>query len=194
MRKSFSILTLALSFLFMTSVAEADPLLFNTILRGTNEFPSNASPGIGFSTVSIDGNLMTVSVTFSGLLGNVTVSHIHCCAGPGANAGVATQVPTFPGFPAGGQSGTYMATFDLSLATSYNPAFITAQGGLAQAQAAFIAGMISGNTYFNIHTDLFGGGEIRGQLQAVPEPVTVLLFGSGLAGLLGAARRRRKVN
>ena len=41
-------------------------------------------------------NLMTVNATFSGLNGNTTASHIHCCAIPPTNAGVATTTPTFP--------------------------------------------------------------------------------------------------
>jgi hypothetical protein len=44
----------------------------------------------------------------------------------------------------------------------------------------------------NIHTQMFPGGEIRGQLQAVPEPATVLLLATGVMGVAGALRKRRK--
>ena len=76
--------------------------------------------------------------------------------------------------------------FSLADALIYNPAFITAQGGLRQAEAALIAGIIAGQSYFNIHTVNFPGGEIRGQLAAVapvPLPASVILFGSALLGL-----------
>jgi hypothetical protein len=39
------------------------------------------------------------------------------------------------------------------MASSYNPAFISAHGGtVAQAEADFIAGILGGQSYLNIHT------------------------------------------
>jgi hypothetical protein len=60
------------------------------------------------------------------------------------------------------------------------------------AQADFIAGLIGGQTYLNIHTSMFPGGEIRGQLQAVPEPAALLLMGTSLTAAVGVIRRRRR--
>lgn len=125
-----------------------------------------------------------------------TAAHIHCCAPLGTNAGVATTVPAFPGFPLGVTSGTYLSpVFDLTQPLIYNPAFVTMQGGLSQAAAALIAGIEGGMTYLNIHTSANMGGEIRGQLEplgAVPEPTTLLLWGSTVTGLTLARRRLRK--
>ena len=80
---------------------------------------------------------------------NDTAAHIHCCAPLGTNAGVATTRPAFLDFPLGVTSGTYSSTvFDLTQPGIYNPDFIMLEGGLAQAEAALIAGIEGGQTYF----------------------------------------------
>jgi hypothetical protein len=141
--------------------------VFTADLSGANENPPAASTGTGTATVTWNTatNQMTVDVTFSGLTTGTTASHIHCCAVPPTNAGVATQVPRFVGFPTGVTSGTYTNTFDMTDSASYNPAFITANGGTtASAEAALLTGLLAGQAYLNIHTSMFPGGEIRGVL------------------------------
>jgi hypothetical protein len=178
-----------------TGAAHGAIIIYAANLSGPNESPPNASPGIGSARVTIDNvaQTMRVQVNFSGLLGGVTASHIHCCtaAANAGVAGVATTTPTFTGFPSGVTSGTYDNTFDLTQATSYNPAFVSAQGGLASAEAALLAGMAANKTYLNIHTSVVPGGEIRGFLAAIPEPGTWALMIAGL-GLVGATLRRRR--
>ena len=180
-------LATATALMLSVPVTYAVPITFVTNLAGANEVLPVASPGTGFATVVLDPTAQTIqiNVTFSGLTSPDVAAHIHCCAPLGTNVGVATAVPAFPGFPLGVTSGSYSsAVFDLTQSTIYNPAFVTLQGGLPAAEAALISGIQNGLTYLNIHTVNFGGGEIRGQLFATPEPSTFLLLGTGLAGLL----------
>jgi hypothetical protein len=188
-------LMLAGSMTIAASPAVATITVYSANLSGANENPANASPATGFAIVTIDDVLDTMRVQefFSGLLGTTTASHIHCCAPEGTNVGVATQLPSFAGFPTGVTSGTYDNTFDMTLTSSFGASFLAANGGTVDsAFAALIAGLDAGNAYLNIHTSMFPGGEIRGQLAAVPEPSTwmLLLGGFGLMGLALRWRRR----
>jgi hypothetical protein len=135
-----------------------------------------------------------VNVTFSGLTGTTTASHIHAATSlPGTGtAGVATTTPTFAGFPLGVTSGTYDNVLDLTLSSSYNPSYISANGGTtASAEAALAAAMAADEAYLNIHSTTFPGGEIRGFLVLVPEPSqNALLLMTGATAVWVWRRRR----
>jgi hypothetical protein len=163
-------------------------------MSGANENPVVPSPATGFATVTLDTvtQLIQISLNFNNLTSNTVAAHIHCCIAPPGNAGVATVVPAFPGFPLGVTSGTYSGTLDLTQSSSYNPAFITSSGGLPQAQAALVSGLENNLTYLNIHTTNFPGGEIRAFLAPVPEPSTFALAALALTGAWVARRRRAK--
>ena len=199
MKQTIRLVALAVAALAALPLA-AHEVEYQATLSGAAESPPNASPGTGFADVTIDLDLATmhVEVSFSGLLSTTTASHIHCCtAVPGeGTAIVATTTPSFPDFPAGVMSGTYDRVFDLSDAATYNPAFITANGGtVSGAMNALLAGLDAGQAYLNIHTVEFPAGEIRGFLAEVPapipEPETYALMLAGLAGVGLVARRRK---
>ena len=171
--------------------AQASIVVYTANLDGPSESPPNASPGTGFATVTYDTVLHTMRVqsSFAGLVGTTTASHIHSATAVPftSTAPVATQTPSFTGFPLGVTSGFMDTTFDMTLAASYNSSFITAHGGtVPSAEAFFINSLNTGTAYVNIHSSAFPGGEIRGFL--VPTPGTAMII--GLGGLLAARRRR----
>ena len=146
-------------------------------LSPLNENPPHpTSSAIGTALVTWDTatTMMALNVIFSGLTTPDIMAHIHCCTTtPSGNAGVATTVPSFPGFPLGVTSGTYAHTLDMLNAGSYNPAFVTAHGGTpSSAAAALLTGILAGQAYVNIHTTMFPGGEIRGNL-AIPVDISI---------------------
>lgn len=172
-----------------------DAQTWTTVMTGAAEAPPNSSPGTGSATFTLLGNVLTINGSFTGLTGNTTVAHIHCCTAVPltGTAGVATTTPTFVGFPVGVTSGTFLLTLDLTQASSYNAAFVTANGGIAGAQAALVGGMNGGRAYLNIHTTAFPGGEIRGfATSVVPEPSSVFLTAAGLLGVGALMMRRRR--
>jgi hypothetical protein len=174
--------------LMLAANATAIPIEYVANLSGAKESPPNASPGTGFVTATFDlaTHMLDLHVTFSGLTSPTIAAHIHA---PTPNpfsgvAGVATQVPFFIGFPIGVTSGTYDQTFNTLDSSFYNPDFITANGGtVAGAEAVFAQALDQGKAYFNIHTENFGGGEIRGFLHVPDAGPTMLCLVMGLIGL-----------
>jgi CHRD domain len=181
--RPYKLLMVIAALMLAPAASYATPTNLMANLTQGLEVPATGSPGTGSATILLDqaANTLTVHVTFSGLTSGTTASHIHCCLDSlfqtGVNIGVATTTPTFPGFPLGVTSGTYDHVLDLKQASSYNPAFITAQGGtVAGAEAALIRGIVNGETYLNVHTTNFPGGEIRGFLVGAAAPARLSLL------------------
>lgn len=126
------------------------------------------SPATGFASMTFDDatNLFSWDINYSvnDLLGVVTVAHFHGPATVDVSAGV--QVPID------------------------NPEVVPIIGS-ATINNVQKDQLLAGLWYINIHTTSFVNGEIRGQVNVVPIPAAVWLFGSGLLGLIGIARRKK---
>ena len=178
------------------SSANAAVITWTATLDGSQENPITASPATGLGTVTFDDTtrVLTLSLTWAGLTGPGVQSHIHCCTPPTGNSGIAVDLWLVANTqPA---SGNFTRVVDLDLENPFRAAFVAANGGDPNAAwAALMAAMNVGNAYFNIHTTIYPGGEIRGNLSPArvqaPEPATLLLLTLG-AGALGGARVRRR--
>lgn len=154
--------------LMLTSSAAAQTLQYIATLTGASQSPPNGSPGVGTAVVTFDFGgsiMMRVEAIFGNVTGGVTAANINApTAMPRTGtAGIATQLPSFVEFPLGVTAGHYVHTFDMSQASTYNPAFITASGGtVAFARGALMDAIANGTAYFNLRTSTFPDGEIRG--------------------------------
>ncbi len=158
---------LAAAMFLLTGAASAQAQIYKVVLSGANEIPAATTTGSGSAVITLNTTThrLRVSANFTGLVGNTTAAHVHCCVAQPANAGVATTTPTFVGFPTGVRAGSWDNTYDMTLAGTWNGAFVTANGGTpAGAEAAFATGVAAGRSYLNIHSASFPGGEIRGLL------------------------------
>jgi hypothetical protein len=150
--------------------AKADPIIFTATLTGSQENPATSSTATGFGTIVLNGNQATISLSFSGITSGAVAAHIHQPATFGANGPV---IIPFDGlFTVGANSASFTTTVTLT--------------------ASQIAALNAGLLYFNVHSTSFPGGEIRGNIAAIPEPATLVLFGTGLLSLAAMVRRRRK--
>jgi hypothetical protein len=188
--------------LLLALCASAQAQMFQAVLDGLQEDPVVATTGTGFGTAVFNPatNILSVNLSFSGLMGSTTDSHIHCCFGeptdppPGTTSGVAVGF-TPHGFPIGVTSGNFMANIDLANAANFTGSYITESGGtVTQARnrllAAMVPGAMTGGAYFNIHTSFRPGGEIRGNISLVPEPASLAMLAGGIVAL-GLRRRSR---
>ena len=180
------------------SFAPAATFDFVSTLNGANERPTPTdSTGTGTATGTLDGEdgtwIFTYQIEYSGLTGPATLGHIHDAINPG-------------GLPFTEQFGSPVHDLDslespISGDWRYDDAAQPLTDELADA-------LLAGRMYINIHTEMFPGGEIRGQLVQVqapppppppppppgviplPAPVFVGMIGLAVAGASAWKHRR----
>jgi hypothetical protein len=118
-------------------------MYYQATLTGAAEVPAVSTPGTGSATFILLGNQISWTVSYQNLSTAATQAHIH---GPASTTTNAPPIVTLSGVS--GTSGT-----------------IT---GSARLSAPQLGALVDGMTYVNIHTTANSGGEIRGQITAVP--------------------------
>ncbi len=179
-----TLLVFALAMMSVPTAAKAG-FVATASLLGANEKPTpTASTGTGFATITFDSTLDTLmyDVLYTGLLGTATASHIHIGPVTGTGPVVLPFNPSPTGM-SGELTGTLHNTDIINQAT-------TGLTDISQIAAQIQAG----NGYVNVHSNLFPGGETRGQLSVTtPEPASLLLLAAGLLALACGRRFARRV-
>jgi CHRD domain/PEP-CTERM motif len=139
-----------------------------------------ARQGSGSGVLTLSGNTIHITGSFSGLSGTWSADHIHGPAAPGVTANVLYGLQSLTTLNAGNTSGNIAGDVTLADGT----------GGFTIAQQ--LSQLNSSLWYVNVHSSTFGGGEIRGQILPVPEPSTFGLIALGLGGAWWLARFRRR--
>ena len=113
---------------------------FTASMSGAQESPpaTTAATGNAEVTYNRDTSMLAYRVTYSGLSGPATASHIHGPAGPGQNAGVVVPFTNVGTSPFSGEVRITPEQFNQ---------------------------LSSGQWYVNVHTAAHPAGEIRGQLR-----------------------------
>ncbi|HEY4313073.1 MAG TPA: CHRD domain-containing protein [Pirellulales bacterium] len=172
MNRSYVSFTIGFTLVFVVLVCNvnASGMNMDAFPDGLHQVPPNASPALG----EVHGFLNTTLSTFSiqagdGIYSNLLAGALTVTLNDGAPGTTGPVIGTFTLDSPGTTSGTFQGTVPLT--------------------AQQVLDMSAGITYINITDSLFPGGEIRGELQVLPEPSALVLAGLGVLALLAMRRR-----
>ena len=142
-------------------IALADePQIFTASLAGDNEVPPINTKATATLKLTI-GSTITFTVTYANLSTPLLFSHFHFAPTKVAG-GVMIFLCGGGGQPTCPQalSGTITGTI-----TAANVTGVPAQGIAAGDLTSALEAVTEGNAYINMHTTMFPGGELRGQIK-----------------------------
>jgi len=126
-------------------------------LTGANETPANASTALGSMDVaySKETRMLSYTVRWSGLTDSVSLMHIHGLGPSGFAAGIVQNIvhtsnSIFPQKTSG----------KFTFTKTGSPSGVLLADGVLVKENDILNGMF----YMNIHTSVYPGGEIRGQI------------------------------
>lgn len=149
---------------------------FRAELKPTEEVPAVSSVASGRFKMTIDEENQTITyeVSYDGLEGNVSQSHIHigqrsvnggisiflCGNPPTVPAATVPQPPACPPSPA-----TVTGVLTPDMVVGPNAQGVAPFGPGVNEFQELIDAIRDGVAYANVHSSKFGGGEVRGQIE-----------------------------
>jgi hypothetical protein len=143
------------------ATAQAQTLRFTATLTGGNETPIILTGAFGNASVTLDVATSTVtwSIDVFNLPSGINNAHFH--VGPVGIAG-----PTVVNIPF---TANQSNDFNLSGSATVGTNLFNARGDQGiRSWDDFIQSLQGGQVYLNVHTNVNGGGEIRGQVLRAP--------------------------
>ncbi|MGH7928253.1 MAG: CHRD domain-containing protein [Candidatus Binatia bacterium] len=151
-------------FLALCGVASAkdkDGLKFDAQLTGAQEVPERDTPAKADIAAQFDLGFTELEVELKvsdNTVGTVTRAHFHCAA-PGANGPIVFGLFDPGPFPVGNRVDGTLTNADYTGADC-----VPTTGRVINNLASLALAMRDGLIYANIHTTIFTGGELRGQM------------------------------
>lgn len=143
-------------------VTPPEPTSFTATLAGGNERPPITSTATGTATFTVNANgSINYVVRVANLGTNVTVCHIHT-GRTDISGGVLVTLCS------GSTTGPITTEVTVATGTIVEGLNTTTAGSTPTTLAGLRELMTSGSLYVNVHSTTVPGGEIRGQIVAVP--------------------------